>query len=722
MMTEDQQLLGQYVQQHSLPALDELIRRHLNLVYSSALRQTYGDSHLAQDVTQAVFIVLTRKAHTIRKGASIGSWLISVTRRAALNMIRKQATQRRHETAAARPEAAMDNQSTDWSAISPLLDEALDRLGRKDRDAVVLRYLQGRSFAQVGLELGLKEPAARKRVGRAVDKLRRLLCRSGVGVEPEALGAMIAANGLRVAPAHLSVATGVSAAAGSTASAVITAIVWGKAKAAAVLVAGAVVLLGGAAIIATTMAQPQASIPPATHPATLPATVPVPFDEMAARRAIVQRFRAMQNLSVAFHSETRSTGLGIAIPGQPGARDGGEGVSDSSDLTISWLDGKLRMDRVREMLDDPNRSRVTNTSVIRGDRIESLTEGVRNGKSTYSGGAGKAGILREPILFALGLAHQRNLESPESPAISLDELEKVQIVPAPAGRVTMKRPLGESSEEWEFRPEMGYAMSAYRAKGAGPIIEVEPGDFRQVGGLALPYSVRMTLRSGLNAQFMSRTDVTVQQYRLDDPGNNESRYHLKWPEGTQLAMDGGRVNFIAGKDGELISLDDLALAKFKDFARAAATQPVAGGTTLSAPLTGLMLNDIQLRRQESILDLVAGTVGNFPASKDQRFDLLVRTQAGGEWRLGGTHNTLLFKLADDAFEKKDVTAIKAAIASGEPGVRVSFLSDTEIDYVIGRSPEFPMTFAYRTRDGYIGMLRILEVGSGRAKIDLMRIE
>jgi hypothetical protein len=232
----------------------------------------------------------------------------------------------------------------------------------------------------------------------------------------------------------------------------------------------------------------------------------------------------------------------------------------------------------------------------------------------------------------------------------------------------------------------------------------------------------MTLRSGLNAQFMSRTDVTVQQYRLDDPGNNESRYHLKWTEGTQLAMDGGRVNFIAGKDGELISLDDLALAKFKDFARAAATQPVAGGTTLSAPLTGLMLNDIQLRRQESILDLVAGTVGNFPASKDQRFDLLVRTQAGGEWRLGGTHNTLLFKLADDAFEKKDVTAIKAAIASGEPGVRVSFLSDTEIDYVIGRSPEFPMTFAYRTRDGYIGMLRILEVGSGRAKIDLMRIE
>src|SRR5262245_34964936 len=119
-MTADQQLLQRYVRHAAPEALDELVRRYRDLVYSSALRQV-RDPHLAEDVAQAVFIVLSKKASTIRQGVALGGWLLAVTRRAALNAMKKRAIQHRHERAAAKTEV-FETVEASWEQIDPVLD------------------------------------------------------------------------------------------------------------------------------------------------------------------------------------------------------------------------------------------------------------------------------------------------------------------------------------------------------------------------------------------------------------------------------------------------------------------------------------------------------------------------------------------------------------------------------------------------------------------------
>jgi RNA polymerase sigma factor (sigma-70 family) len=223
-MTENQTLLRQYTTQGSREALDGLIRRHMDLVYSSALRQV-RDPHLAEDVTQAVFLILVQKAGTIRDGVAVGGWLLAVTRRAAVHAMNKRNLDRRHDEAIAKPELA-EAQAAAWEQVAPVLDGAMAALPQRDRDAVVLRVLENRSFAQVGAELGVSEDAATKRVGWALARLRQLLGRRGVKTGAAALSATLAAHGVQVAPAHLLAAT-LSATATGTASACVAAIAKG---------------------------------------------------------------------------------------------------------------------------------------------------------------------------------------------------------------------------------------------------------------------------------------------------------------------------------------------------------------------------------------------------------------------------------------------------------------------------------------------------------------
>src|SRR5580700_374632 len=129
-MTEDKRLLHEYVHNSSRRALEELARRHLDMVYSSALRQT-GDPHLAEDVTQAVFLVLAQKAKTIRHGVATAGWLLSVTRCAAVNAMKKRTIQNRHERLAAKSEATLSS-ADEWDRLAPLLDAEMNRLATKD--------------------------------------------------------------------------------------------------------------------------------------------------------------------------------------------------------------------------------------------------------------------------------------------------------------------------------------------------------------------------------------------------------------------------------------------------------------------------------------------------------------------------------------------------------------------------------------------------------------
>ena len=201
--SDDHSLLAAYVN-GSEPAFTALVRRHIDLVYSAALRQV-RNPHTAADVTSAVFLVLARKAGELAPGAIIAAWLHSTTRFAALKAIRARARRERYEQEAARMQEILRSEESlaVWEEIVPWLDESLCRLSRKDHEAIVLRFFQNKSFLEIATVFGSTEEAVRKRVNRAVEKLRQFLKHRGVVVSPEALAAVLE-NTVRPCPPGLS--------------------------------------------------------------------------------------------------------------------------------------------------------------------------------------------------------------------------------------------------------------------------------------------------------------------------------------------------------------------------------------------------------------------------------------------------------------------------------------------------------------------------------------
>jgi RNA polymerase sigma factor (sigma-70 family) len=222
-MTPDSELLGRYVRTRSEDAFAELVRRHVNLVYSAALRQVNGDAHLAQDVAQAVFTDLARKARSLARRESLAGWLYTSAHFAAAKIVRTENRRRDREEKFMREpshESAEAGRVTpcapDWEQVRPALDDAMHELKENDREAILLRYFENQPFAEVGARLGLNENAGRMRVERALEKLRVIFASRGIATTA-ALVSVISANAVQVAPAGLAttLATTSMAAAGT---------------------------------------------------------------------------------------------------------------------------------------------------------------------------------------------------------------------------------------------------------------------------------------------------------------------------------------------------------------------------------------------------------------------------------------------------------------------------------------------------------------------------
>ncbi|HEY7120351.1 MAG TPA: sigma-70 family RNA polymerase sigma factor [Tepidisphaeraceae bacterium] len=250
----DHDLLAHYVRENSQPAFARLVQRHIGLVYAAARRQVGGDPHLAEDVTQAVFLLLANKARArqIPSGTILAGWLFNATRYAAANAKKSEARRKHHERQgglmSCHPTAG-DVCDAPWDTVAPLLDGALARLASADRDAVLLKFIQGKSHRDVGVAMGISEEAARKRVSRAIDRLRQLLTRRGVALSAVTLGALLTSHAAEAAPPALTAACGF-AASGATTSTVIGKGTLGfmtftKAKLGAACVAAAMVVGGG---------------------------------------------------------------------------------------------------------------------------------------------------------------------------------------------------------------------------------------------------------------------------------------------------------------------------------------------------------------------------------------------------------------------------------------------------------------------------------------------
>ena len=225
-MNDDAELLRRYAVEGANDAFAKLVERHVDLVYSAALRQLNGDAHLAADATQLVFTDLARKAGSLVGHRVLAGWLFTSTRFVTAKLVRGERRRQAREGAAQLMQAINSDDVSaklDWERVRPVLDDALSELQGPEREAILLRFFEGQDYAGVAVRLRVSSNAARMRVERALDKLRACLERRGVTSTSAALATALANQVVIAAPAGLAASVAGAALAGGTAAGVAVA-------------------------------------------------------------------------------------------------------------------------------------------------------------------------------------------------------------------------------------------------------------------------------------------------------------------------------------------------------------------------------------------------------------------------------------------------------------------------------------------------------------------
>src|ERR1035437_7874041 len=254
----DAELLREFVRNHSDAAFAGLVKNHVNLVYSAALRMV-RDAALAEDVTQSCFSQLAQKAPTLREGNALPGWLYRVTHCQAANAVRSEQTRRRLETEATMQTQPEDN--TSWKHIESDLDEAMSALNAEEQNLVVMRFFQNQNWRDISAAVALSEDTVQRRVDRAIEKLRTFFAQRGVAVSCAVIGMALSANAVQAAPAGF--VSGVTAAslakaAGATSSGLLAEFKALRTKKAAILLSASAVV-GVSVAVVTATSQPAAT-------------------------------------------------------------------------------------------------------------------------------------------------------------------------------------------------------------------------------------------------------------------------------------------------------------------------------------------------------------------------------------------------------------------------------------------------------------------------------
>ena len=261
--TDDISLLKQYAEGDE-SAFTVLVERYVHLVYCTALRQVGNPSH-AEEISQAVFVILTQKAKSLSSRTILSGWLYQTTRLTAANFLRSEFRRQQRERDSYMQSVLTESDTVAWEQIAPLLDEAMGRLGEADRNAVVLRFFENKTAPEVAALLKLNDVTARKRVSRALEKLRKFFMKRGVHSTTAAIAQTISTNAVQLAPAGVAKTISAITVAKSTAvsGSLLTLIkgalkimAWTKAKAAILVGAGLLLAVSTTTVVVKAIGSP----------------------------------------------------------------------------------------------------------------------------------------------------------------------------------------------------------------------------------------------------------------------------------------------------------------------------------------------------------------------------------------------------------------------------------------------------------------------------------